>query len=395
MTNLHTWVYPWDIARRGARTIAEEFVALGVNAASITTVYHSAQVLSLISGEPEIVFPSPGVPLWEAEPNHLPGALNGLQWSDFLSDVADAFREYGIALRAWTIAYHDKYDMAPVMNAFGQALPHAPCPLSNARWLSEAAQTIAGFGVFDALEVESPGFVPAFHGYHHDITGIAIGTVENLLLGLCFCETCCRAMTEAGIDSEALKELVRRWWRRFALEGSWGDEPFLNLSNLILAEAPLATWLVHRAEIVENNVVNTALQFPGKTAIVGPALSRPARNSLIEGGRLVPSAATDKLESVVLAYSSPRAVRDDVRDCLALGWHAEDLVVGITLVEGVVEGLNDVMMRVNAAWEAGARRFSFYNYGLLSKSRREWIGKVAEWMASKGDLQDGGVAGSD
>lgn len=285
--------------------------------------------------------------------------------------------------------------MKPVTNAFGQALPHAPCPLANARWLADAAQTIASFGVFDAFEVESPGFVPAFHGYHHDIIGIAIGSVENLLLGLCFCETCRSAMTDANIDSAALEELVQRWWGRAALEGSLADEPFLNLANLLLAYPPLATWLARRAQIIEDNVVNAALQFPGKTAIVGPALSRPARNFLIEGGRFVPSAATDKLESVVLAYSSPRAVRDDVRDCFALGWCAEDLVVGITLVEGAVEGLNDVMMRVEAAWEAGARRFSFYNYGLLPKSRREWLGKVSEWMASKGDLQDGGVAGRD
>lgn len=389
MTNLHTWVYPWDIARRGARAIADDLAALGVDAASITTVYHSAQILSLISGEPEIVFPSPGVPLWDAQPSQLPGALNGMRWSKFLSEVSDVFRGYGIALRAWTIAYHDKYDMKPVTNAFGQALPHAPCPLANADWLRNAAQTIAGFGVFDALEVESPGFVPAFHGYHHDITGIAMGPVESLLLGLCFCETCCRAMTKAGIDSEALKEFARRWWRRFSLEGSWGDEPFLNLSNLLLAEPPLATWLAHRARMVKDSVVNAALQFPGKTAIVGPALSRPGRNAFIEGGGFVPSAATDKLETVLLAYSSPHAVRDDVRNCFALGWRAEDLVVGITLVEEAVEGLNDVMMRVDAAWEAGARRFSFYNYGLLPKGRREWIGKLAEWMARGGEVAGG------
>ena len=132
-SRVHVWGYPWDAAIWGARGTADLLADMGVDGLSLAVVYHEAQIPSLADAEPRTVRPLAGVPMWRAKPEDLPGPLRNRAFGPFLEDLRAALSARDIALRAWCVVFHDAA-LAPIQNAFGQAIGHAPCPIANAAY---------------------------------------------------------------------------------------------------------------------------------------------------------------------------------------------------------------------------------------------------------------------
>ncbi|MCY0877941.1 MAG: hypothetical protein OWU84_03220 [Firmicutes bacterium] len=379
MTTVHMWIYPWDIARLGPEKTAALLDEMGVDAVSLAVIYHAGYVLSLINGEPELIYLPQGMSFGETNLTMLSRSLQSFNWLDFLQATRNSFQRRGIALRAWTIAYHDKFEIRPVVNAFGQPILHSPCPIANRGYLDGIIQLLTSSGMFDAIEIESAGFTPVFHGHHHEISGVVITPLLNLLLGLCFCDECRREMVQSSIDPEALRQFVRRYWEAVARQGALSESSSTELIGILAERPDLARWLERRADLVADALASSAKLFSGPMAYIAQAFARPANLSLLEGIPLAPPPRMrEDTECVILAYGSPSSVQNDVRAFFSRGWTSKRLVVGLTLVESVVPSWSIFSDAIDVALEQGARRFSFYNFGILPKQRREWVARVAE-----------------
>ena len=59
------------------------------------------------------------------------------------------------------------------------------------------------------ISLETPGFLPYAHGYHHEFAMVKPNTWLTGRLGLCFCEHCAAGAEAAGVDASGLKSRVR------------------------------------------------------------------------------------------------------------------------------------------------------------------------------------------
>ncbi len=373
-SRVHVWGYPWDVAAWGADRTADMLAGLGVDALSLAVVYHEAQILSLAGEEPRIVRPLAGVPIWRAKAEDLPEAMRGRAVRPWLEALRTALATRGVALRAWCVVFHDA-PLPAIENAFGQRLRHAPCPIAGAQSLTSLASELASLGVFDAMELESAGNVAAFHGGHHDISGIAVTPFWQVVLGLCLCPACRRAAERANVDPEAVRAALRRAGARALgdADGAGGEA----LDDLLAVEPEVGRYARARADAVVANVARAQAAFGGRTALMGSGSVAADRLALLAA--VAPEAPENgEIELLSLAYGDPAAGAADVARYRALGWAAERHVVGQTLVAAAGGERRAAEERLEAALLAGARRFSFYNIGILPPTRRAWIRAFSE-----------------
>lgn len=370
-TRVHVWGYPWDVAVWGPERTADMLADLGVDALSMAVVYHEAQILSLADDEPRIVRPLAGVPMWRAKADDLPGALRGRAFRPWLDALRTALRERGVALRAWCVVYHDAA-LPPIENAFGQQLAHAPCPIAGAQALTSLAAELGAMGTFDAMEVESAGSVGAFHGGHHDITGVMVTPLWQVMLGTCFCPACRRLAERVGVDAAGVRAVLRAAAREEMASdvgaGAGGD----GLARLCDAHPEVGAYARMRAGAAVANVVAAQVGFGGRVALVGSGNAPADRLALLAGVAPEAPVAGD-LELLSLAYGESAAGAADVERYRRLGWPAERHIVGQTLVAAAVRDRAAAAARLEAALAAGATRFSFYNVGILTAERRSWL----------------------
>ena len=97
-----------------------------------------------------------------------------------------------------------------VTNAFGDRYIYSLCPSSPearayARGLAlDVTESYPVVGV----SLETPGFLPYPHGFHHEFALVRPNRWLELQLGLCFCEHCLSGAKRAGIRVEALRRQV-------------------------------------------------------------------------------------------------------------------------------------------------------------------------------------------
>ncbi|MEU9170325.1 hypothetical protein AB0D34_21385 [Streptomyces sp. NPDC048420] len=172
-----------------------------------------------------------------------------------------ATAERGAALHGWTVFLHNTtlglaHPEVTQENCFGdRAAPADLCPAHpDVRAYAVAlARSVARLGV-EAVVAESLHHGTFGHGYHHERSFVALGPLEEFLLGLCFCPHCVRHAEERGVDAaEARAEAVASAGR--VLDG--GDPAS---GDLVLDElpAPVAAYARARRETVTSLAATVA-----------------------------------------------------------------------------------------------------------------------------------------
>lgn len=361
----------------GPARAALELADLGVDAVSLALLYHGGQILSLAGDDPEFIFPPQGRPLWTLNPDHLPGALRGRAPVPFLQELRTVLAAQGIRLRAWTVSFHDAVGLAPIRNAAGQDIPHAPCPVANRGYLRSVVESLAALNLVDAVELEAAGFMLPFHGAHHEISGVRITPLAQLLFGLCFCPACKRMMLQGGVDGALVQHQVRDDLGHLVQ----GQPPAPTLDAYLDARPDVARVLRLREDAVAAGIAEAAGAFPGPVAVIAPSRHAETRLATLEGlhvstirGALT---AQPDAEWVSLAYGDLTVGLEDLRTAFEAGWDPDHVVAGITLIEAGDPSLDALLRRVDALLAAGARRFSFYNFGILPQTRRDSLRTLA------------------
>ncbi|ELX08946.1 hypothetical protein Jab_2c10040 [Janthinobacterium sp. HH01] len=381
--NTSLYCYPWDV------TDVDRFVdqarSLGMNGATLAVSYHAGKFLRPhASSGPRVVFPEDGVVYFEPDMARY-GDIKPQAHSDpALREVLPKLvANGGVAVHAWTVLLHNSrlgaaHPQYTARNAYGDGYLYSLCPMQQPVFDYAVALSadVAARGVASVV-VETPGWLPYAHGYHHEFAQVRSNLWLDSMLGLCFCDACMAAGQAADIDMDGLRQRVRRHIDSYldapvdatpAQAAAW-------VSADLLEDRALAALNRLRQDRVTQLVAAIRAAMPAQVQLsVVATVQRPTAQSWLEGTDLhALSKVADWLE-IPFYEADAAAVRSDAWDCIRrigtpdriraiLRPGPPDLGDGAQLPQAL-QGL----------WELGIRHIGFYNYGMLRRDLLQALG---------------------
>jgi hypothetical protein len=400
--------YPWDLLDEGPRAALETMVDLcGCDALLLNANYHHARLLRPRASGPK-TFQLPGavaafepVPARYGSEDLTPVPHPRLARARILQQVRDACQDHEVDFGLWTVGLHNstlgqrRSDLC-VRNCFGDVYTYALCPAH-----SEVQAYFRGL-VDDLcrqfrpqrLVVEAVGHLGLRHGIHHELFMAPWSEALEMLLSLCFCPACIERAGVAGVDNQRLRQQVARWASRLLAEER-GQCP-LDFSHgetaaLLMDMPDLWSFLQRRAETVTRLVrdLYAVAQAQGVPLCVIPAsFHRPASRAWLEGASL-PHLAVACDELVIPAYfDAPAQVAADLS--WATDYVGEPVVAALNAASPTLGDASALIGQALACQAAGCRAVYYYNYGLLTRRRLDWVAQAnacvrqAESVAERG-----------
>ncbi|UMR31954.1 hypothetical protein MJ904_07165 [Massilia sp. MB5] len=385
------YAYPWDVAEEGVAAFAAKALERGLNGVTLAASYHAGKFLrpNARSGG-RVVFPEDGVVYFDPDPKRY-GELRAQPHSDpalrrLFAELAGDGR---LDVHAWTVLLHNSrlgaaYPQYTARNAFGDSYVYSLCPAQPAvfEYAVALACDAARQGVRSVV-LETPGWLPYAHGYHHEFAQLRSNVWLDTMLGLCFCDACVKAAGDAGIDGAGLRQRVAGRidaYLKAPVDGTEAQAAAWLAADL-LDDQELAAYIRQRQAWVSELVTTIRAGLPaGVQLAVIPTVQRPTAQSWIEGSDLrALAAAADWLEVPFYEADTARVIADahdtlrrlpaaqptgsaaKVRAILRPG--APDLADGAQLPQALA-GLAAL----------GIRDFAFYNHGLLRSERLDALG---------------------
>lgn len=382
-------LFPWDVADEGASTCIESIARVGCNSVILSPNYHRARLfrprnLAFYNRPIDWCDFNPTASLYE-EPSLLPPVNPDAPCRSACLSAATAARTAGLEVITSVIGCHNTtiglaHPELCVENAFGDRYAFALCP-AQPRVLSLLASLVTDICRQyrpDSLLLDSFGFLDAVHREHHELMFVSPGSFGKHLLSICFCPTCREQHAQQQIDPEALRSQVRQLVKSSVERGPSARSAEAErdeLTGLMLEFPELIASQRVRCSAVENLLQRVqAVAREEKISIHNQSglLARPSARAWTEGAGLRQRAQF--CENIfVQAYfgSAKEAVQD-------LTWAASILPAGRLVFshmvgEDHIPSEGDLIQRVAAARSIGAAGVSFYNYGLLSAARLEWV----------------------
>jgi hypothetical protein len=378
------YAYPWDLADEGLQSVVREIEALGLNTITIAGSYHAGKFLRPHGRNGRVYFPEDGTVYFKADPSRY-GAIRPVLNS--LVGEHDIFREMAacnrIAANAWMVLLHNSrlgglHPQWTVENAFGDRYVYNLCPsVPEVREYAVAlCRDITDACAVTGISIETPGFMPFAHGYHHEFAMVKPNRWLDARLGLCFCSHCVGNAEADGIRAARLKTQVRDEIDRYlAGAADWPDD---------MAEAfwlgdtaaggELSAFLRWRSGVVTSLVreIRAAVRTDATVAVI-PSVARPSAGAWYEGSDL--RALAEAAGHIEACFYEPTAerVRADVAD-------VQRRIEGTGTLRGILRpGFPDLQSRGELVAAAGALRdgritdVAFYNYGHLPRRNLAWI----------------------
>lgn len=383
MSQKSLYAYAWDIAEEGADAFAATVRGLGLDTVALAGSYHAGKFLRP-HGRGKVYFPDDGTVYFNADPARYgairPAASAMLAEVDMLATLT---ARDDIATNAWLVLLHNTrlgmaHPEATVRTAFGDPLVYSLCPSApeaRAYAVGLCADVSHRYDVA-RISVETPGFLPFAHGYHHEFQFVRPNPWLDNMLGLCFCDHCVAGAGAAGIDARALKARVAAGVEAYL--GGEVDFPddmaaaFWQADTL--GDADLGAYLKSRADVVTGLVADIrAAMRPGVALAVIPSVARPTAGAWYEGTDLAALAgAGHEIEACFYEPSPGRVAADlfDLRRRLGEG----------AVLRGILRPAHPDFADRGAFVEAvrllvagGVADLGFYNYGHLRRGNLAWI----------------------
>lgn len=388
---LGMFMYPWDIQDMGVSAAGALLKQIGCNTMILNSSYHHGRFLHPRTEKIRRV-PEAAVSFW---PNpSVYGRLQPLVHRDVAdAGVLERAREWaeqnGVNFYTWWVALHNsslggEHPDLCVHNAWGDSYSYALCPAQT-----EVAQFAAALLEDVLVQVrpqrvvaESAAFLPFEHGDHHEVVLSHIGVTGKWLLSLCFCEACMSRAQEAGVDAEGalgtVRTLLTRLLQREIREGA---DP--HLIAFLLTEFPvLHQYQAVRIQTVSEllrNLAEIAHRYEAKLDVIPSAIPLPVGLTFEEGVSV--KGLGDLADRIVpLAYGRDAEAVSRTLRALRLAATEIDVAVGLTLHHLVVEGEQALVQRVRVAEEHGVSGIFYYNFGLLTDERMNWVRSANEQL---------------
>ncbi len=362
------YLYAWDLLDEGAPVVCDRLRAAGADTVALATSYHAGKFVRPHGLSGKVYFPDDGTVYFRHDPARYgrirPVPHPMLEHVDPLEVLAETAPD--LARVAWTVCCHNSrlgqaHPDLVTRNAMGDGLVYSlnPAHPEVRQYLVALATDLATRYDLEAVTLETPGWLPYAHGYHHEFAMLPLDPWIELYLGLCFAPETVSAATAAGIDAEGLRRRVAgRIEAWLGLDVAPGERAAEWLQADLVTDGELRAYLYWRCRSVAALVAEIRAALPQSTELrVIPSVQRPTAKGWIEGSDLaLLAAAADRLE-VCFYEPSAAAVRDDLFDVrqrigadarlnavlrpshpdLAAG--AETVAAALALKAGGVEGL--------------------------------------------------------
>jgi hypothetical protein len=380
--------YAWDLAEAGIPNAVAEFTGLGLDTVTLAGSYHAGKFLRPHGKSGKVYFPEDGTVYFKPDPGRY-GAIKPVENSllrdgDVMRDVCEG----PLQVNAWMVLLHNtllgtRHPEATTANAFGDRYVYSLCPshpAARAYAIGLALDVTESYPV-TGLSVESPGFAPYAHGFHHELALNQPNRWLDAQLGLCFCDHCIAGAAQAGIDAEALKTRVAGDITAYLASDI--DFPADMAEAFWLADTrtdgELKAYLDWRCDVVTSLVaeIRNTIRKDATLAII-PSVARPTGGAWYEGSDLGALAkAAGVIEACFYEPSAARVKADlfDVRRRLG--------------DRGTLRGIlrpawpdlankADFLAAVTALTDGGVSGLAFYNWGHLRKANLAWIAEAMD-----------------
>ena len=386
------YAYAWDLAETGVSEALDRFLALGLDTVTVAGSYHAGKFLRP-HGKGKVYFPEDGTVYFRANPERY-GAIKPVPNSmlaerDVLRELTNQGR---LATNVWLVLMHNtrlgtRHPQSAIANAFGDRYIYNLCPSApdaRAYAIGLARDVTASYPV-SGVSLETPGFLPYAHGFHHEFALNRPNRWLDSQLGLCFCAHCQAGAKRAGIPVEALRQQVA------------GDiEAYLSSDVDFPADMAEAFWLADtrtdgalkafldwRCTVV-TSLVQEIRQVVRKDASVAviPSVARPTGGAFYEGSDLAALAEAAGLIEACFYEAGAARVKADLFD-------VKRRLRGKGRLRGIVrpsfpdlDTKSEFLAAMRALGEGGVSEVAFYNWGHIRDANLNWIAEGLAAMES-------------
>ena len=385
--------YAWDLADAGVTQVADDLRERHVNTITLAVAYHAGKFLRPHGRSGRVYFPEDGTayfPVETARYGEIKPTVNHLAAERDILDECCRLDEMNT--QAWIVLMHNsllgqRHHDACVTNAFGDRYIYSLCPASPAAReyaVTLCAETAERYPVA-GLSLESPGYLPFEHGYHHEFSLVPQDMWLNNFLGLCFCPNCRAGAEAAGVDAKGLQArtaaAIDMW---FSGDVSYADDMANAFWTAALVTDPdLVPFLQWRCRVVESLVgeIRAAVREDATVSVI-PSVARPTCGGWYEGSDLAGLCSVSDYLEVCFYEPGPERIRADLQDVV-------HRCGGTAKLRGILRpGSPDLTSReavigaVQALAAGGIEDISFYNYGHLRRSSLDWMAEALAGVAA-------------
>jgi hypothetical protein len=378
------YAYAWNLADEGVSEVIGSVRALGLDTITLAGSYHAGKFLQPHGRSGKICFPEDGTVYFKPDLTRYgaitPACNTLVHERDVLREIAES-RQVGA--NAWLVLLHNSrlgalHPQSTVANAFGDRYLYSLCPSApDAReYVIALCKDITDNYAVTGISIETPGFLPYAHGYHHEFAMVRPNTWLASRLGLCFCDHCIKGSEAAGIDARRLQARVRADVEAYL--ASDVDFPDDMAEAFWLADAAtdkvLWSFLNWRCGVVTSLVreVRTNVRADASVAVI-PSTARPTGGAWYEGSDLPSLADVAGIVEACFYEPSAERARADIHD-------TQRRLNGKGTLRGILrpgfpdlQHRSEVVAAAHALHEAGISEVAFYNYGHLRRANLEWI----------------------
>jgi len=371
------FTYAWDLEAEGYERVAGRLADGGFTAIDLATSYHAGKFLLPHNPKRRVHFAEDGAIYFQPDLSkygRLQPRVSSLVSAigEPVARLAHAARAHGLDYVAWTVLLHnswlgERHPGTTMQTAFGDPLIHSLCPAHpdvRAYVLALIRDLVSRHEVA-AIQLESPGYMPFTHGYHHEIVGVALDDVQERLLGISFNPVEIAGATAAGIDAEGLRgrvaDLLDACWNR-GVPVQAGDAPSAAASAVLDDPEMLAY-----REWQHDQVLSLSREIREAVAQISPATEIRHFAGAIAGapGSEAERALLDTGDAILTGYAESN---DDARAQAAATRATGKPVWGmVRAIAPDTTGPEAVASRIAAWRESGVAGIDVYNYGLMTQ----------------------------
>ncbi|NKB53361.1 MAG: hypothetical protein GKR97_14245 [Rhizobiaceae bacterium] len=384
--------YPWDaVGADGCSTDGFEDWAdqSNLNALAVATSYHAGKFIRpAAKSGPRVVFPEDGTVYFQPDQSRYGSVKPKVSAFTEKVDVLEALCRSGRhIITGWTVLLHNtrlgfEHPDKTVRNAFGDPYPYSLCPShpDNQHYAVNLCSDLGANYDLKGLSIETPGFLPFAHGFHHEFSQMRSNLWLDHHLGLCFCDHCRAGAAEAGVDADGLKRKIAAMIDDYlaSTDNLSQSDASTRLANDRRTNSDLEAYINYRCETVSQLVARIRIELRADCELfVIPTTDRPTSQCWVEGSDLERLArVADGLEVPFYEPTVEAVLRDAAETRITVGQNAR--------IRGILRpgqpDLNDPQDLTSAATglsESGVEGVSFYNFGLLRPHHLEAIGQAA------------------
>jgi hypothetical protein len=378
MTTFTLFTYAWDIEDIGIAAFADEVRSLGLSHISLAGAYHAGKFLRPHGKKGKVYFPEDGTVYFRHRDERY-GRITPERWSKL--DEFDPFAELATAApdlkrNAWIVCCHNsRIGMAhPELvahNCFDDRYIYSlnPAHPDVRDFVVGLCRDIAEQHDLEALTLETPGWLPYVHGYHHEFAMRPVDPWLATSLGICFAPASVESARKEGIDAGALKARLRASIETHLEQGLHLDDA--RASQWIMADLvgdpDWAAYHRWRQKTVTELVAEIRDAVPRSTAIrVIPSVRRPTAQCFWEGSDLASLAGTADAIEICAYEPDANAVALDVQDVRRRIGDASLHAVIRPSFPDLASGA-DTAAAARHLKAAGIKGLGFYNYGHMDR----------------------------